>query len=122
MVCLLAGPAAALALSFPVQLGAQASAGAAIPIDLAFARKTPARDNPIAVSPDGTRVAYVVQTPAEKSPRDSRYLPNGVPVSSIGNAVFVSPAAGGAGYPAAPDAGNCWRPAFAPDSRRLAFC
>jgi len=121
MVCLFAGPAAALALSFPVQLGAQASAGAAIPIDLAFARKTPARDNPIAVSPDGTRVAYVVQTPAEKSPRDSRYLPNGVPVSSIGSAVFVSPAGGGARYPAAPDAGNCWRPAFAPDSRRLAF-
>jgi dipeptidyl aminopeptidase/acylaminoacyl peptidase len=92
-----------------------------MPLDLAFGRKILARENPIAVAPDGSVVAYVVHTPAEKSPRESRYLPTGVPVSALGSSVFVSPVSGGAAYAAAPDAGNCWRPVFAPDGRRLAF-
>lgn len=111
---------AALVLITADRVSAQAPS-TAIPIDLAFGRRTLGYQNPIVVSPDGTMAAYVVHTPPEKSPPASRYLPSGVPVSALGNSVFVSPVSGGAGYQAAPEGGNCWRPAFAPDGKRLAF-
>jgi dipeptidyl aminopeptidase/acylaminoacyl peptidase len=101
---------------------ALAQAGAsAMPLDMAFGRRVVARENPIAISPDGALVAYVVFAPPEKSPGDSRYLPSGVPVTAIGNQIFISPAAGGAAYAAGPEGANCWRPSFSPDGKRLAF-
>src|SRR5258708_4736674 len=121
VVCLVSTLAAELAAGVPARLGAQAPPGRPMPIDLAFGRRILARENPIAVAPDGSLVAYVVHTPAEKSPRESRYLATGVPVSALGSSVFISPVSGGSAYAAAPDAGNCWRPVFAPDGRRLAF-
>src|SRR5258708_34011418 len=119
--CLVSIVAAGLTSGVPAGLGAQARGGGPMPLDLAFGRRILARENPIAVAPDGSVVAYAVHTPAEESARDSRYLPNGVPVPALGSSVFVSAVAGGSAYDAAPDGGNCWRPAFAPDGKRVAF-
>src|SRR5258708_1409378 len=82
--CLVSIVAAGLTSGAPAGLGAQARGGGPMPLDLAFGRRILARENPIAVAPDGSVVAYVVHTPAEKSARDSRDLPNGGPVPALG--------------------------------------
>jgi len=110
-------------LAFPVVLVAQQPAGstAPMPIDLPFARKTLARENLFALTADGKKVAYVVQTPPEKSPPQSRLLPNGVPSYVSGNRVLVTDLGTGSARTVAAEGGNCWRPRWSPDDALLAM-
>jgi dipeptidyl aminopeptidase/acylaminoacyl peptidase len=104
-----------------VLLAAPAAADGPMPIELAFARKQLARENRFALTADGKRVAYVVQTPPRTSPPEARYLPNDVPSYVRGNAVFVTDLATGATRAVAAEGGNCWRPWWSRDGSKLAM-
>src|SRR3546814_8636119 len=58
-----------------------------VPYDLAFEKREFRLNDEASVSPDGTRVAYVVLTPPEVRTQQGRFLPNGKPVNAeIGRA------------------------------------
>ena len=102
--------------AFARELGAQTYPE--MPIDLAFARGV--LQQPVLTN-DGARVAFVVRRPPAESPRASRFMPNGVPVSVLGSRVFVTEVATGSSREVGPDTGNCWRPSWSPDGNLLAL-
>jgi dipeptidyl aminopeptidase/acylaminoacyl peptidase len=108
-----------------VLLSAATSAGqardpvGALPYDLAFERRGFVWSTALAVTPDGKRVAYDVRQPPDTNP-DGRYRPNGTPNSSVGTKVYFTDRATGRTTEVCPG-GNCWRPAWSPDGRALAF-
>lgn len=107
------------------QLSAQ-PAGPALPLDLAFSRRTVRTSDRPVVSRDGKMLAYEIHTPPLLSPETemiegSRFLPTGTPPGSVGLRLYVVPTRGGEARSACPEKGNCWRPSFSPDGRKLAF-
>src|SRR3546814_8156373 len=61
-----------------------------VPYDLAFEKREFRLNDDASVSPDGTRVAYVVLTPPEVRTQQGRFLPNGTPVNAVGAKVHLS--------------------------------
>src|SRR3546814_15194271 len=61
-----------------------------VPYDLAFEKREFRLNDEASVSPDGTRVAYVVLTPPEVRTQQGRFLPNGTPVNAVGAKVHLS--------------------------------
>lgn len=80
-----------------------------MPFELAFAHSAFAEGQPVAVSPDGKRVAYVVSVAPETLDRE------GI------NRLVVAEAATARATTISPQDGNCGWPSFSPDSGRLAF-
>ena len=93
----------------------------ALPFDLAFDRREFLWDAGPAASPGGGMVAYSVRQPPTDVNLDARYQRNGTPSSAVGSRVYLSEAAGGAAVDVCPRQGNCWRPSWSPDGKRLAF-
>ncbi len=85
-----------------------------IPLAAAFARPEARRSDSAVLTPDGAWLAYEVFTP--KDPR-----PLGEPPPGDGLHLFVVATAGGAARRIGPAGANCWRPAWSPDGKRLAF-
>jgi dipeptidyl aminopeptidase/acylaminoacyl peptidase len=105
-----------------------AAAGSAMaaepyPYDLAFSHRRLALSSAVAVSPDGERIAYVVQAPPEDINRDMPLSGSGssTPPLSLGNKVHVIGSQGGQASVACGEAGNSWFPSWSPDSNRLAM-
>jgi dipeptidyl aminopeptidase/acylaminoacyl peptidase len=117
--------ALAIGASAAGHAAAQPATPAPMPIDLAFGRQQLAREDRFVVTRDGARVAYTVSQAPDKSPGDWRYLQNGVPVSAVGDRVYVTEVASATARPAARSAGaatgNCWRPSWSPDGKQLAL-
>src|SRR5215813_7149298 len=91
-----------------------------LPYDLAFAHKEfPWQGDP-AVSLDGAWVAYSVIQPIATD-RAARYQPNGTPSSAMGSRIFLQRLSDNNApvREICPKSGNCWRPAWSPDSRRM---
>lgn len=116
--------AAGMAMAFGAGFPAQAQQRGAVPLDLVY--NTPEvydEDIPVAVAPDGARVAYVVR----KLPDDAtlagmdRWMASGAPNSANGTQVFVSNAKTGESVQACKNGGNTWRPSWSPDNQTLAF-
>jgi len=103
--------------------GMSADLPGAFPYDLAFQMRTLRRGDPPMVSPDGSRVAYVVVTPPDVRAQSVRFLPNGTPVDAVGARIHVS----GSGArqaesePICGGHGNQWSPSWSPDGGRLGF-
>jgi dipeptidyl aminopeptidase/acylaminoacyl peptidase len=104
------------------------AAGAAEPLDLelAFSQNQLRRMEQPNLSRDGRWLAYEVYAPPERSPgsdleAEPRILPNGTPASSVGLQLFVSSVKDGTARAVCPAGINCWRPAFSPDGRLLAY-
>ena len=103
------------------------SAPGALPLDLAFSKKTLRRwqDRPV-VSADGSVVAYEVHSPPVRSPESEmaegiRFLPGGTPGGNVGLRVWVVSTRGGEARSVCPEKGNCWRPSLSADGKRVAF-
>lgn len=92
----------------------------AFPYDLAFQMRELRRNDPPVVSPDGSRVAYVVVTPPDVRVQSSRFLPNGSPVDVMGARVHVT-GADGRDAAICDGGGNQWNPSWSPDGRTLGF-
>ena len=98
----------------------------ALPLDLAFSRKTLRRYEKPVVSRDGKVLAYEIHTPPLLSPERSmgegtRFLPTGSPPIVSGLSVWVVPTSGGTARAACPEKSNCWRPSPSPDGKLVAF-
>lgn len=79
------------AIAWPAVAGeAPADPPGAFPYELAFQMRALRSGDPPTVSPDGSRVAYVVVTPPEERSQSVRFLPNGTPVDAIGARIHVS--------------------------------
>lgn len=93
--------------------------GGALPYDLAFDMRD--FEGTVAVSADGSRIAYSVISVPEDANRDVRYLPNGSPGSVTGaTQLLVTERRTNETRNVCPG-GNCWRPAWSPDGGILAF-
>ena len=101
-----------------VALARPASSAEPLPFDLTYRMHHLTVKDVATPSPDGRYVAYTAVTPPEYS---ERYLPNGTPGDYVGAHVYVVEVASGSTWDACPPSGNCWRPSWSPDSRRLAF-
>ncbi len=112
--------------ALPAQQSSANKSDFSLPLDLAFSKKSVRASDLPAVSRDGKMLAFAVHTPPLRSPESemiegSRFLPSGTPPSAVGVRLFVVPTAGGESRSACPEQGNCWRPSFSPDGRKLAF-
>ena len=102
------------------------SSGTALPLDLAFSRKTVRRWERPAVSRNGETLAYDVYSPPERSPTSElaegiRFTPGGTPEGAVGLRVHVVSTKGGEERDACPPKANCWRPSPSADGRQVAF-
>ncbi len=102
----------------------EAARDGAFPFALAFDMKRLRFSETPVVSPDGTRVAYVVVDPTVASPPDVRFMPSGTPVSALGARIFLSGRT--SGRDESPSSicggtGNQWEPVWSPDGNTLAF-
>jgi dipeptidyl aminopeptidase/acylaminoacyl peptidase len=88
--------------------------------ELPFTQRRLANDRPT-VSFDGKWIAYAVYTPPRSGKSDARWLPSGAPGIAVGRTVQITNVATGHTQVAGPSGSNCWRPAFAPNNRWLAF-
>ncbi|MEZ4589492.1 MAG: hypothetical protein R2909_24205, partial [Gemmatimonadales bacterium] len=91
----------------------------ALPYDVGFDRQQFPWSMVLAATPDGERVAYTVRRIPADSNLGARYLPNGTPTSAVGSRIVITDRAGRS-VDLCPG-GNCWRPVWSPDGRRLAF-
>ncbi|HTO75832.1 MAG TPA: prolyl oligopeptidase family serine peptidase [Thermoanaerobaculia bacterium] len=106
---------------------AQSAAPTALPLDLAFSKKTLRTwsDRP-SMSRDGSVLAFEVFAPPARSPESEmaegvRFTPGGTPGAQVGVRVYVISTKGGDARPICPEKGNCWRPSVSPDGKRVAF-
>jgi len=100
---------------------------AALPLDLAFSKKTLRTwsDRP-SMSKDGSVLAFEVFAPPARSPESEmaegvRFTPGGTPGAQVGVRVYVVSTKGGDARPICPEKGSCWRPSVSPDGKRVAF-
>lgn len=115
LAALLAALVAVVAAPAPV--AAQANP---IPHELAFARRKLTNDR-ISVSRDGNWVAFSVLAPPQASRSAARFTATGIPYFAHGNSVLITNVRSAQERDITPDNHSCWRPAFSPDSRRVAF-
>ncbi len=100
------------------------AADKALPLELAYGRpQVLGHDEvPVAVAPDGKRVAYVVRTrPGDLDVRVWRWTNTGTPNVVTGAQIHISDTATGQASQACDMGGHTWRPAWSPDSSTLAF-
>lgn len=77
---------------------------------------------PIALSPDGRQVAYVVSRPAEDVvPEGVVYMASGAPGLYAATAIWLTDVATGKSRNLSGDRGANWGASWSPDGRRLAF-
>lgn len=101
-----------------------ANAAALQPLDLAdvLNMRRIAWYAPVAPSPDGTLVAYVVSRPDDRViPENVTYLASGAPKLYATTAVWLTDVATGAHRNLSGDRGANWGAAWSPDGRALAF-
>ncbi len=110
--------------ALPIEIFAAPVYAAAVPLELIYGMpQLWEEDIPVAVAPDGSRVAYVVRQLPERATlagRD-RWQVNGAPKSALGAQVQVADARTGKGHQVCDNGGYTWRPAWSPDSQTLAF-
>jgi dipeptidyl aminopeptidase/acylaminoacyl peptidase len=99
---------------------------APIPIEEALSAQSFPFRAPIDLSPDGGWVAYTLERQLErKSPIAGEkyifYTNKGVPLESIGSAVWVANVKSGESRRLTGEGANSWGPSWSPDGRRLAF-
>lgn len=93
-----------------------------IPPELAFNFRSLAQRQRIVVSADGRYVSYVVRERPEAGYGEVlTYAAGGTPGNVIGSRLIVTEVTTGDHRTISPEGGDCWRPAFSPDSKRLAF-
>ena len=79
---------------------------------------------PVALSPDGRRVAYTLIYPSRASVRstvDSWYTRTGVPSTAVGARIRITELETGRTLVVGNDSATSWAPAWSPDGRYLAF-
>src|SRR5438105_3432957 len=112
-----------LALVLPLSLAASSQTAdppRALPYELAFDLREFLWSTSLAVAPGGTRVAYEVRQPPPDSNLSARYMPNGTPSSVVGSKIYLTDWTARKTIELCPG-GSCWRPAWAPDGKSLAF-
>jgi dipeptidyl aminopeptidase/acylaminoacyl peptidase len=113
------GPRRMLDVVGSVLIPLEPEAGA-LPYDLAFDMREFPWSTVLAVAPDARRVAYAVQQRPADMNLDARFMPNGSPGSVVGARVHITDRETSQTVDVCPG-GNCWRPAWSPDGRTLAF-